>query len=51
MESSESPEDGSDSELTEEDRTYLRRREEFAEKNAKKYGSKAEARAMFDHWA
>ena len=51
MESSKLPEDESKSELTEEDHMYLRRRETFVEKNAKKYGSKEEARAVFDHWA
>ena len=51
MESSDIPEDESESELTEEDHRCLRRRETFAEKNAKKYGSKEEARAVFDHWA
>ena len=51
MESSEIPEDESEPGLTEEDHKYLRRREAFAEKDAKKYGSKEEARAVFDHWA
>ena len=42
MESSESPDDGQDSELTEEDRKYLGFRNAFAKKHAKKYGLMAE---------
>ena len=49
MEYSEFSED--ELERTTEERKHLRCREAFVEKNAKKYGSKAEARAVFDHWA
>ena len=51
MEPGESPDGRPGSELTEEDRKYLKRRESFAEKNAKKYGSIEEAKAVFDHWS
>ena len=50
MVSNESLEDGSESGLIEESRTCLRRREAFAEKNARKYGSKAEIRAADKRW-
>ena len=50
MGSSESHEDGSESELIEESRKCLRHSEAFVEKNARKYGSKAEVRATDERW-